>query len=202
MNIKELFKMAPAINQANKDKGFWPESGRPDYEIRALINSEIGEAIECVRKAKCAKDTPTSTFSDSLKAKDPVFIEVFKQDYKETVECEIADIVIRCLDAIGQPKYKEDWNCLCKFSRTNTHYKDYGYNTTIEVLDVAAEILYMVFANENPLFVRCCWLVDFIFNAEVKRPDGIYLPICDLGAWVRAKLAYNNTRPHKHGKKF
>lgn len=59
------------------DKGFWPEEGRNDGEMLALIHSEISEALEAIRAGNPPDD------------KIPDFT---------SVEVELADAVIRIMD--------------------------------------------------------------------------------------------------------
>ena len=59
------------------DKGFWPEEGRNDGEMLALIHSEISEALEAIRAGNPPDD------------KIPEFTGV---------EVELADAVIRIMD--------------------------------------------------------------------------------------------------------
>jgi NTP pyrophosphatase (non-canonical NTP hydrolase) len=92
----KLNKLASAIYQANAEKGFWDRS-RNNGEMLMLIVSELGEAMEALRKGRIADWT---THDDNIgnggcpKAN-------FESCIKDTFEDEIADSLIRILDMCG-----------------------------------------------------------------------------------------------------
>lgn len=69
--------IAQGVHANAVEKGFWPEEGRNDGEMLALIHSEISEALEAVRKGNPPDD------------KIPEFTGA---------EVELADAVIRIMD--------------------------------------------------------------------------------------------------------
>lgn len=66
----------------------------------ALIVSEASEALEADRKNSHCKLTKTAR-EILLNLDGERFTEIFKKDVKDTVEDEIADTIIRCLDFCG-----------------------------------------------------------------------------------------------------
>ena len=98
INFNEL---AEKIHQNAKDKGFW-DSPRNTGEIFMLIVSEASEALEAHRKGRRA-DFETFTIrnaqTDGVRdTEDKLFVYAFSNEIKDTVEDEIADVVIRILD--------------------------------------------------------------------------------------------------------
>lgn len=98
--VKGLNESANIIFENNKAKGFWDEE-RNKGELLMLVVSELGEAMEAIRKDRYANthyldemlatghDWKNSTFS---------FSSAFEKSVKDTFEDEIADAIIRLLD--------------------------------------------------------------------------------------------------------
>lgn len=94
-------RMMHVINSANESRDIIMEStevARKAFidQRLALIVSEVGEAVECNRKNLRA----------NLRGVVPGFEEeyfkqAFKVHVKDTLEDEVADIIIRCLDLAG-----------------------------------------------------------------------------------------------------
>lgn len=82
--IEEFKRVQVAVHQNAKDKGFWPEQGRNDGELIALIHSEVSEALEGLRKP--APDQHCPEFNN--------------------VEIELADAVIRIMDMAEARGYR------------------------------------------------------------------------------------------------
>lgn len=101
----ELNLLSKAAHDAAANKGFWENELSVEHCL-CLVVSEIGEAVEADRKDrhhdiasyKAAKDGK-SMFSKFTK-KDPE-VQAFKKFMKDTVEDELADVVIRLCDLAG-----------------------------------------------------------------------------------------------------
>ena len=72
--------VARQVHAIAKDHGFWPEDGRNDLEIMALIHSEISEAVEALRMGNGGKH-----HSNTI-------------PWHSVIEEELADAIIRIMD--------------------------------------------------------------------------------------------------------
>jgi NTP pyrophosphatase (non-canonical NTP hydrolase) len=78
------------VYQGNAKRGFWDKE-RNFGELRMLVTSELAEALEAHRKNRtCKAIMPVGDFK-----------EWFEANFKDTVEDEIADAVIRLFDLCG-----------------------------------------------------------------------------------------------------
>jgi NTP pyrophosphatase (non-canonical NTP hydrolase) len=94
--MSELNSLAHTIYLDNKAKGFH-ESERNKGEELMLVVTELGEAMECVRKDWYARWDDYDKDIDS----GMLFPLAFKGNIKDTYEDEIADAIIRLLDICG-----------------------------------------------------------------------------------------------------
>lgn len=158
-------------------------------EIFGLIISEMCEAMEAERKGRFVEK---GVYDVALRC-EAGFESVFKQNIKDTVSDELADVFIRCLDATG--KYNEDNNDIVLFkhcidervkilNKTPNTFAYYVYN-----------LAYWVTSNEK----ICCNYLTTIM--EICAAIAIIHNI-DLGKAIEAKIRYNETRGYKHGKKY
>ena len=94
MNLNEL---AAEIHAENKLRGF-DVSTEPFPQPVMMIVTELSEAVEADRSAKCAcTDWIESAYPESEDC-EPEFCNAFCNNIKNTVEDELADALIRLLD--------------------------------------------------------------------------------------------------------
>jgi len=100
--VAGLNDSAKLIHEQNKAKGFW-DSERNVGELLMLVTSELGEGMEAHRKGKFAdwEAYEKALDLDWAQADDKQGLKnyAFKNHIKDTFEDEIADAVIRLLDA-------------------------------------------------------------------------------------------------------
>lgn len=183
-----LTKECKEQHERMKAKGFH-DRDVPLTEIFGLIISEMCEAMEAERKGRFVE----KGVYDVVLNCETDFESVFKQNIKDTVSDELADVFIRCLDATG--KYNEDNNDIVLFkhcidervkilNKTPNTFAYYVYN-----------LAYWVTSNEK----ICCNYFTTIM--EICAAIAIIHNI-DLGKAIEAKIRYNETRGYKHGKKY
>lgn len=162
-----------------------------------LIITELSEAIASDRKGRHADSnffietlsSSVSWNSNDEKEKNKIFKVLFEREIKDTVEDELADVVIRCLDCAGERKF----------------------DMTIDLLDVPP-----IPVGENGIdtFTDFMFGVSaFFFNQNTSLQINLLAVIgCMLGyakqfnidlLWhIEQKMKYNEMRPMLNGKKY
>lgn len=150
--------------------GFWEPDSEPTFgEYCALIHEEISEAFSAWRN-----NEPDEYVVDGK---------------PEGVWVELADVVIRCADAMAA------WGCSFKTpdARIDLQHNSFGEFTSI--LHFCVSEAYWCSSAGNTDGRQLCFLVTIVY--EFAERNGI-----DLDAVIERKCAYNATRPYKHGKKM
>ena len=191
MNTEELNALKERAYKTAVAHGFH-EDVKPDAYYLGLVMSEAGEAINADRKGLHA-DTSLFTLNieNGLSFKDN-----FEQYIKDSVEDEIADIVIRLLDFAGMEGYKPLIS-----------------PTSVWLLQAITE----TFAENGlpgTLFALIGTLSDSLDDDNTEATVGVVINIfsecfemmtgsdCDLWWFVEKKMAYNELRPKLNGKKY
>ena len=213
MNIEKLYEQADEIHAAMVEKGFWEDS-RPTWKTMMLIEGELYEAIEGIRKGKKA-DLHRFQANDTMNKSDEHFRAMFDGTLKGSTEMEISDTYIRVLDYIGRVRAvnywvnKSDNNKLVGFS-----YYQRAFETRLRELKL--NVSWEDVSNNQSLlcFIRML--------AKESVPVGLYptdtalktarlihmLDLLvvemdfDLQLFIKIKSRYNKLRAYKHGKNF
>ena len=151
-------------------------------ELLMLIVSELGKALEAHRCGRFSLKNETTHFVtmftlDNVE-KDHIWISEFESQIKDTLEDEIADVFIRLFDLcayLGREPEIDNKNIYLK-------------NTD----NIGDQILYLTkfVVSEN---IHCS------FNGMLQFCQKLNIPI---EKHIKAKMAYNRTRPHKHNKEY
>ena len=188
--MKDLNVLAKQIHENAKAKGFYETP--PSIGIRfMLIVSEASEALEADRKGKRA-----SIEAYELYKRDSGFdLDSFKNHIKDTVEDEIADIVIRVLD-------------YCAFAGIDlSHIEDdiqegldaYAGTIAERLLSITGKAYYSSVSAESEDFedlrTELGEVIDECFCLSFSEQF-------DLMRHIELKMQYNATREHLHGKKY
>lgn len=187
-SVISLTKECKEQHEIMKAKGFH-DRDVPLEEIFGLIISEMCEAMEAERKGRVIE----SNVYDMVLSCDAGFENVFKQTVKDTVGDELADVFIRCMDAVG--KYNKENNDIVLFKHCIDGRVDVFNNTPNTFAYYVFHLAYWVTNNEKV----CCNY--FVIIMEICAAIAIIHNI-DLGKAIEAKIRYNETRGYKHGKKY
>lgn len=165
------------IHNLAKEKGWW-DNFRSNEECFALIMSELGEMLEAKR---AGKEIDLSDRKDWIDDED-----WFRQAVKDTVGDELADVLIRLLDYLGNYKISISPQHIPIIRARTLWGNTFGEDTWILM-----SYLNKIFHNEQ----SCHWYIVLLLKFAEKW--GI-----DLEAHVTLKHEYNKTRPIKHNKQF
>ncbi len=176
--------LAKTVHQDNVDRGFWPADvmDRNVGEALCLIHSEVTEAFEA------------SLYPEIMDDKVP--------DYP-AFWVEVADAVIRVLDlgaahgTVFNDEYVDalanDFSYSCQYSSINDDLMEI-HAAIDNVLELhrkratSAEDGSLMYTSE--------------LNVVLGKLVGLMIKFNIPHAVIEAKLAYNRTRPYKHGKKY
>lgn len=189
-SVISLTKECKEQYERMKAKGFHDkEVSLP--EIFGLIISEMCEAMEAERKGRLASN---QTYNFVLiRRTEYEFISAFKGSIKDTVSDELADVFIRCMDAVG--KYNKENNDIVLLKHCIDGRVDVLNNTPNTFAYYVCHLAYWVTRDER----ICCNY--FVIIMEICAAIAIIHNI-DLGKAIEAKIRYNETRGYKHGKKY
>lgn len=195
--MKNLNELSQAIHENAVNHGFWADKPSPEHCLMLVI-TEIAEMVEAdrksddarmrhIRKQKNLAATQKIKYTEELeRAGDAGFDAAFTEHIKNTVQDEMADVVIRLLDLAGSLGIDFD-----KFS-PNKYHRAFDKFTFTE----NAFALTKGLTRENiNIFKRIQFGIHYV--SGWAKCQGINLE------WhVRAKMRFNASRPAKHGKKY
>lgn len=196
--IKTIMNLNELRDKAYKcacEHGFH-DTEYPYYHWLMLTICELSEAIEADRNDRHAdRDMFEKTMKDLIREddsdKDIIFYSYFKKYIKDTVEDELADVVIRLLDFSG----------LESIDLTDL-------NTEIEE-DLEPGIQNQLRDMTKALFTCCNVLTSFVFDLdEIAKTtlSGIFQYAkaagIDLKWHIEQKMRFNELRPYLNGKKY
>lgn len=190
----QITDLIQAAHQNAIAKGWWDED-RTFGEIIALIQSEVAEALEDFRAGK----QPAVVWYEKKGAMGAQSSNVsLGADWKPCgIPSELADIIIRIFDCCGRYGWAERFESAC--ANLNPILPDM---TVKESLPFAENLTIINYWLSNSYFhttdaIRLLSLVTAAMETyELSRFYGI-----DLNRAISEKMAYNTTRPQRHGGK-
>lgn len=193
--MKNLNELSQAIHDNAVNHGFWADKPSTEHCLM-LVVTEIAEMVEAdragniavinhIRKQNNLAAAQKVRMIDEVEAA-PDFNATFAEMVKNTVEDEMADVVIRLLDLAGSLGIDFD-----KFS-PNKYHRAFDKFTFTE----NAFALTKGLTRENiNIFKRIQFGIHYV--SGWAKCQGVNLE------WhVRAKMRFNASRPIKHGKAY
>lgn len=188
MNLNNLRDEAYSIAKANG----WHNEEHSDSHCLMLIITEIAEAVNADRNNNHAdiasfkeimSDIPSGV---TLAEHNDWFKKAFENHVKNTVEDELSDVVIRCLDLAGLRKFDLE---------------------EVESLMEMAESI-----KEGKGFIDLCYVLSGISTCDDSTEEkiigiiAVVLRYCefidiDLEFFIETKMKYNRLRGYRHGGK-
>ncbi len=174
MNQALLNGIIAKAHKTAVEHGWWEAGERDPDEVHALIHSELSEALEHYRK------DAMSVFHHSNGKPDGFGVE-------------IADVVVRCADSLGRVGYQSK---LTYFSHESMAKYDFvtGKKASLYI-NKLHDMVSATSRNDGFKSVQLMMLEDIIWAcAWVCQQLDV-----DLEQALELKMAYNETRPYRHG---
>lgn len=189
-----LTKECTEQHERMKAKGFY-DSDVSESKKWALIVSEFCEAMEAERKGKVVEND----VYDFVLGCEEDFEDIFKQCVKDTVSDELADVFIRCMDAIGHCNDKME--CPSDIFVFQSMVSDHFNKLLYFEKSISSVVYYAVH------FVPWCVLEGDCYSNDCVKMMAIAIAAAklyniDLSKAIEAKIRYNELRCQKHGKQY
>ena len=191
MNTEELNALKERAYKTAVAHGFHEEE-KPDAYWLGLVMSEMGEAINADQRGLQADAV---LFNDDL-AKMP-FKDSFEAHIKDTVEDEIADIVILLLDFAGMKGYELSTDeYLNSFILSGLKELKTSGLPGLLLIFIYALFYNSRFHDLEECVCRTIRIISDCFDKMIGGSD------CDLWWFVEQKMRYNDLQPRLNGKKY
>ena len=191
MTTEELNALKDRAYKTAVEHGFHEEV-KPNVYYLGLVMSEMGEAINADRKGWHAN----SFLFENDENEGFAFAENFKKRIKDSLEDEIADVVIRLLDFAGLKKYAP-FIISSDLNFSNHVLQEFENCKLPGVLFSLIGSLYE--ASDANILDECIGLVIVVLSDCFGKITGSDR---DLWWFVEQKMRYNELRPKLNGKKY
>ena len=190
MNLNKLRDEAYSIAKANG----WHEKEYSDEHYLMLIITEVAEAVQADRKDKHADVAKFKEWQgNSLPLSEETRIRRFKEDFeayiKNSVEDELADVVIRCLDLAGVRgiDLSEAQHLFRPSTKPGRDLSDFDFAV------VALGMVQALAQEEETETILNGTILGIMQFCDVFK--------IDIEFFIRTKMEYNRLRGYHHGGK-
>ena len=179
--------LATMAHKAAVEHGFW-DMNHSNEHCMMLVITEIAEMVQADRSGRNAdlQMYKCTNMSDSQGWHNVINPELFRRHVKDSVEDEMADVVIRLYDMAG--------NIGMDFNKYNEirYYRDFD---KFEFMENAFALTKGLANESHPVERRILFGLQYMnMWAKAERVA--------LDTHVQLKMAYNATRMPKHGKSY
>ena len=192
MNLNELRDRAYSIA---KEHG-WHDEEHSDETYLMLVITELAEAVNADRSNKHSDVAKFKEWQgNNIPLSEETSVRRFKEDFeayiKDSVDDELADVVIRCLDFAGVRGW--DLQHAIEYKLNNNDLPDlFSYKTFTHICFHICARIFMAFDEED---ATRNVIINVLRYCDYK---GI-----DIEWHIEQKMKYNQLRSHKHvGKKY
>lgn len=191
MNTEELNALKERAYKWAVEHGFHEEEKSDAYWL-GLVMSEMGEAINADQKGLHADAV---LFNDDLA--NMSFKDSFEAHIKDSVEDEIADIVIRLLDFAGMKGYTLylDRDSFPDYHDALRTFEESGLPGLFFIIMDNLSDAFDCGELQTCIYDIICFFGDW-FEKVTSGSD------CDLWWFVKQKMRYNELRPKLNGKLY
>lgn len=185
MDLQKLSQEAFETAKAHS----WHDNELPDEHWLMLIITEIAEAVQADRKNLHANTDvfkSLTPYNANVSYSDTKFIHLFSIFIKNSVEDELCDIIIRCLD-------------LAALRGISLQYVDEFLAGGVNAITDPFPIVMYHLCEELTLYKEClCEKLNAVIALIIAycRQNGI-----DIDFFVEQKMRFNKLRDYKHGNK-
>lgn len=181
----ELERLKEEAFETAKAHG-WHDEELPDETYLMLIITEIAEAVQADRKEKRAN---VNAYMEYVAAWAPYTMDgnhgnAFELYVKGSVEEELADVVIRCLDMAGKTG--------CDLSLADELLSGEMGDVTEDFPSVMYRLCSILSGEEDTIRFKLNYAIAFTIG--YCRQNDI-----DIEWFIRRKMEYNKMRSYRHG---
>ncbi|MDC7221587.1 MAG: hypothetical protein PQJ59_16755 [Spirochaetales bacterium] len=199
MNKEWLLKVIKDAHDNAVDKGFYPvDEGKNIGELLMLCVSELGEALEAHRCDRYADIKSLNICTINIENINHEWIGLFQRDIKDTVEDELGDVFIRLADLCGYLVERENHDIVVQNFLNTKRLIPTDINVGEWMFHYIRFFLSDIDFYEDKNYIPA----GSIGRALAELSSFAASQKIDIAKFVEAKMAYNRTRPPKHGKRY
>lgn len=180
MNLNKLRDEAYSIAKANG----WHEQEYSDEHYLMLIITEVAESVQADRDNRHADMEAFKKYENKID-----FKENFERQIKNTVEDELADVVIRCLDLAGVRgiDLSDAQHLFMPSTKSSRDLSDFDFSV------VALGMVQALAQEEETETILNGTILGIMQFCDVFK--------IDIEFFIRTKMEYNRLRGYHHGGK-
>lgn len=179
MKIEDIRALCIEAHENAVKHGFWSEKHDLKHYLMLVI-TELAEAVQAYRKGKfCHREDYEDSIKQGISESTAFMLTV-----KDTFEDEMADACIRLMDLAGGMIDECEFRDRVRFAK--------GFDANKEITEVIWNGMHFIDTNYyvDP-DILACGLIRMCEAMDI-----------DIEWHIRAKMAYNKSRPYLHGNKF